>query len=185
MTKDFVTVATCQTAEEAHMLRNGLEAAGIRAFLSDELTTGMIWVLNNALGGVKVQVAAADVAAARAVLEAEPLTNEQLAEIEAPEADVSEECGDEASVVQSAADPAGDEFPPELPGDVLARRALVAAILGFYLCPPLLHFYSLWTLLKLGFSDHEVSPAGNRKQIGAFIIDLGVLAVLFMIIRFL
>lgn len=54
MSTDFVTVATTGTLTEASLIRNQLEAEGIRVFLSDEATVGMAWYLGNAIGGVKV-----------------------------------------------------------------------------------------------------------------------------------
>jgi hypothetical protein len=53
----MVTVANCNLAAQAHAMRMRLEAAGIPVFLADELTIAMDWLLSNAIGGVKVQVA--------------------------------------------------------------------------------------------------------------------------------
>ena len=52
----MVTVARLETPEEAHLLRNYLEAEGIAAFLYDEYTVQVAWYLSNAIGGVRVVV---------------------------------------------------------------------------------------------------------------------------------
>jgi hypothetical protein len=60
-------------------------------------------------------------------------------------------------------------------GDKLASRAFRAALLGIFICPPLLHLYSLWLLLKLSQQEVDASPAGQRQAHAALIIDLLVL----------
>jgi Putative prokaryotic signal transducing protein len=64
----FVTVATFWNPVEAHVLVTRLEGAGVRAFVMDEETVAMDWLLANAVGGVKVQVAERDLERARQVL---------------------------------------------------------------------------------------------------------------------
>src|SRR5437763_808572 len=56
MADKLVTIATYSTPEEAHVAKNALEAAGIPTFFADEATVGLEWILNNALGGIKLQV---------------------------------------------------------------------------------------------------------------------------------
>jgi hypothetical protein len=64
----LVTVASFSTSPQAHACKLRLEAAGVRAYLADDNLIAMDWLLSNAIGGVKVQVADADVARARTVL---------------------------------------------------------------------------------------------------------------------
>jgi hypothetical protein len=66
--EQMVTVAQCNLAAQAHAMRMRLEAAGIPVFLADELTVAMDWLLSNAIGGVKVQVAERDVPRAAEIL---------------------------------------------------------------------------------------------------------------------
>jgi len=61
-------IAKYGTPEEAHLLRNRLEAAGIRVFLDGETTAAWAWHFANALGGVKLLVPEEDLEAAREVL---------------------------------------------------------------------------------------------------------------------
>src|SRR5262245_3733301 len=55
--QDLVTVGTFRDLPEAHALKMRLEAAGIPAYLADAELVAMDWLLSNAVGGVKVQVA--------------------------------------------------------------------------------------------------------------------------------
>lgn len=65
---DLVTVGRYRDSPEAFVARVVLEDAGIECFLRDENTVGMNWLLSNAVGGMRLQVAAKDEAAAREVL---------------------------------------------------------------------------------------------------------------------
>jgi hypothetical protein len=66
--EDFVTVATYWKPSEAIVARSRLEAEGIRAYLADEQLIAMDWLLANAVGGIKLQVAQHDQERAREVL---------------------------------------------------------------------------------------------------------------------
>jgi hypothetical protein len=56
MTGSFKVVAKYGTPEEAHLMRNQLEGAGIPAFLDGEAMAGLGWHASNAMGSVKVLV---------------------------------------------------------------------------------------------------------------------------------
>lgn len=60
MSTELVTIAAFNTPAEASIVRNQLEAAGIRCFLADKATMNMSWHLGVAVGGVKLQVAKQD-----------------------------------------------------------------------------------------------------------------------------
>lgn len=87
-----------------------------------------------------------------------------------------------ASLISSDAAPApanqqgkGDEEEEEYritwSADDYAARAWKAAIIGFFALPPVLHFYSLWCLIRLFSMDEDLSPSGTRKLYGALAID--------------
>jgi len=65
---DLATVGRYRDSPEAFVARAVLEGAGIECFLRDETTVGLDWLLSNAVGGMRLQVAAKDEAAARDVL---------------------------------------------------------------------------------------------------------------------
>jgi hypothetical protein len=179
--KELVTLATFQTPEEAYLVKNVLEEEGVRAYLSDEATVGLNWALNNALGGIKLQVAAGDVERARQVFRDRP------AEGPVPVAD-EPEAGDRsaqepwlagASVEEPEGDSAEeDEEPPTPSGDEQAARALRAATIGLLICPPLLHVYSLVLLIQLSLSGAQLSPSGKRRRLAAFLIDAGLCSLI-------
>jgi len=72
--KVMITVGTFSKPEEANLLRSRLEAAGIPAFVRDELTVQMYWLYSNALGGVRVVVPDHHVEAAREIVALPPVT---------------------------------------------------------------------------------------------------------------
>jgi ribosomal protein S27AE len=65
----MATVGTFSKPEEAQLLRSRLEAAGIPAFVRDELTIQMNWLYSTAIGGVRVEVANEHLEAAREILD--------------------------------------------------------------------------------------------------------------------
>jgi hypothetical protein len=64
----MVTIRTCSTLPEAHLLQSFLGGSGIASFLPDENTIQMDWLWSNAIGGVRLQVAEADAERANALL---------------------------------------------------------------------------------------------------------------------
>ena len=65
----MITIARFDNIMEASIARARLDAEGIAAFLADEHTVSMNWLLSNAIGGVRLQVADEDAAHALTVLE--------------------------------------------------------------------------------------------------------------------
>jgi len=65
---NLVTVAEFSQAPEAYVAKGLLEAEGIWAFVADEYTVTANWLYSRALKGVKLQVRASDLEAARRVL---------------------------------------------------------------------------------------------------------------------
>jgi hypothetical protein len=167
----LVTVATFATAVEADLARNLLAEEGVAAYLECGALVEMVWMLGNAVGGVKLQVAEDDVPRAREILD------RTAGAIEAAPAETDYGDRDEPQL---------DEEPaPELPGDLLATRAWRAAVIGLFACPPLLHFYSAWTLLRLSFSGQPLSPAGTAKFYLALVLDVAVCAAVGVFIAML
>lgn len=62
------TIRRYRDQAEALLARSALESAGIGCFLRDENTIRMDWLWSNLMGGIRLQVADTDVAAAEAVL---------------------------------------------------------------------------------------------------------------------
>jgi hypothetical protein len=81
----LVTIASCSLPAEALAMRLKLEDAGIPVFLADEYTVVMDWLLSNAIGGIKVQVADHEALRARQILGLDIPEEEEMAEEEEPE----------------------------------------------------------------------------------------------------
>lgn len=82
MPEKLVTLTTFSSPVEAQMAKNLLEAHGIVAYLADEETVGMYWLLGNAIGGVKLQVADSDLERAADTLETRGQRNAPVPEPE-------------------------------------------------------------------------------------------------------
>ena len=54
---------------EAHLVKGGLESAGIECFFDDDNIVRMDWFISNAVGGIKLLVRPDDFAAAKEILE--------------------------------------------------------------------------------------------------------------------
>lgn len=67
--EDLITLATFSHPTEADPVVAWLESEGIECFLTNEHTVTMNWLYSNAIGGVGVQVKAADVEQANEILQ--------------------------------------------------------------------------------------------------------------------
>ena len=157
MSLKLVTAVTCPSSIEANIVRNYLEAGGVRAFLADDATIGMAWHLGTALGGVKVQVAEEDADRAAELLDADR---------DDPIGDAEQD-----STIDAEDDEDVDE-PPAAVQDEVVARALRAAFFGL-MFPPL-QYYAVWLLLTLP-SDGERLTKRNQRRVYlvlAFIVPL-------------
>ena len=60
-TPSFVTVASFETSLAAWIYRNRLANQGLNPIIVDEHTVNVYWLYSNAIGGVKVQIPAAEI----------------------------------------------------------------------------------------------------------------------------
>lgn len=141
MNTNLKTITVVQTPAAGQILRAHLESAGIDAFLADEATGGMAWHLNQAIGGIKLQVRPEDVEQARTILQ-------------------EEEQG-------SPEDPADDLTPTE--AEALALRAFRSAFLGLLLEP--LALYSLWLVIRVAGTGDTGQPGVRGKVAAALVLD--------------
>jgi len=166
MSDRLVTVAVFQTPVEATLARNLLDDAGIRSFLQDAEAAGMAWHMAGAYGGVKLQVAEADVDRAVSILEG----------VGGPESSVTEEGAAENP-------PPEPEFLTETEtGGVdalervltqrekLADKAFRGAVFGMIFCP--LQIWVFWLLLKVFLSNESLSDVKRWKAIFAAVFNL-------------
>jgi hypothetical protein len=66
---DLVTIATFPDGPEADLARQRLEFEGIRAFVLDEQSDGVMPFMISSTGGIRLQVAPEDASRAREILE--------------------------------------------------------------------------------------------------------------------
>jgi hypothetical protein len=175
----FVTVATFASVGEAEVARMMLEGHGVTCFLDGAELVNMVWLASNAVGGVKLQVAADQAAKAEQLLarrqRAHAVDDYGLATPQRPAHPAEPE--DETEVEP-------DEPTSADSADFLVQRAWRAALLGLVLCPPLLHLWSLLLLAEAATRETPVSGTHRGKMMGALAIDLAVLflgAVLYVI----
>jgi hypothetical protein len=171
MSDVLVTLATFNDTVEANLAKNYLEEAGFPAFLADEETVNMDWLLGNAVGRIKLQVGDRDAEAARTLLS-------QHGHLEAPAAIGPEEIRFESSQAgpspeseDQEEDQDADEFEPtQTTRDKNAERAFRGAIFGVLFFP--LQFYVFYLLLKVFISEEPLGDRARRKAIIAAIINL-------------
>jgi len=190
----LVTVATFWSSGEANLAKNRIEEAGLRVVITDDMTTGMDWLLTNAIGGIKLQVMEHDAEAALAALEVgEPATvddreverqpNEDEYGDASPEEDEPELAPSTPTRPVALARPElGDEVEVSSSRDETAERAYRAAVLGIVLFP--IEIYAFWLLIQVFISDEPLAPANRWKVTVAAIINLPVMFCLCMIARF-
>jgi hypothetical protein len=134
---ELVTIAVTQGSVEANVVKNYLAEAGIEAFLVDDEAVSMNWVMTNAYGGMKVQVAAVDADVAREALE------------------LKSEAGEHGEVWTSVSPSASlermpvDDEPEKEPSvrETNANRAFRAAVLGLLFWP--IELYAVYVLFKV------------------------------------
>jgi hypothetical protein len=132
MPDNLVTILDKATTEEAHIVKNLLEAEGIEVFLEGELSGGMLWAASPNIGNTKVKVKEGDYQQAIALVhETSPLEED-----EDPELHLAE----------------------ETPLDQMALRSFKAAVCGWFFIP--LTFYSAYLIVRVICDDGEMKKRG-------------------------
>jgi hypothetical protein len=165
MSGKLATVGTFSTSTEASIVRNHLEADGIRTFLADEAIVTVAWHLGTAVGGVKLQVAEDDVERALAVIESHGAASIAEGEwhSEQTDDDPQEELDD------------AKEHEIVSPVDDLVERALRAAGFGLLFLP--LQLYSLWLLTRIASNPDPLSHTNRRRAVATLILNLPIIVL--------
>jgi hypothetical protein len=101
----YETIATFETVVQAHVAKSKLESEGIQSFIRDEHIMGVNPLYSPAMGGVRLQVEAADSARAKLVLET-IVSVEELQELEKEALDSAlDSLGDESKRAYSGRPP--------------------------------------------------------------------------------
>jgi hypothetical protein len=167
---ELVTVRRFIDPIEASLAKNCLEEAGFEVFLADIETVTVAWQLSNALGGIKLQVAAPDAARARIVLrehldgsagEEGELIREAIASSPVTGGGLEESPPEDDGSEESEPEPTGREQE--------AERAFRAAVLGLLFFP--LQFYATYLLLAVLFSSETLAGRSRRRAFIAAAIN--------------
>ncbi len=165
MSNDLVTVATFANPVEANIAKNRLEASGVRAFLANEETVDMDWLLGNALGWIKLEVGEQDADAARAVLnQHHGLKASSAVEI----AEVSPAIAEAEPILEpdeedDQEEEEGGDFDPALTiRERDAGRAFRGAVLGVLFLP--IQLYVFYLLLKIFISEEPLGDRAREKR---------------------
>jgi hypothetical protein len=161
MARELVTVARFDIPAKAHIALNALEEEGIRCVIQDEQLVAMDYLLNLAVGGIKVQVWDEDAERAVALLEGLEPPRET-------DREDSDETGgdDERKVPLDREEPAGrieQTGPGAARSDLLAddtrdryaRRAILSALGSILMAP--LAFVTAYFLLMTAFTEGRLS----------------------------
>jgi hypothetical protein len=148
MARDLVTIARFDIPAKAHIARNALETARIRSVIQDEQLVAMDYLLNLAVGGIKIQVWEEDAERAVAVLESSERGDRAETAVEAEGS-----FGDEPESVETDA----AQQLLENPRDRYARKAMWAALCSVLIAP--LALYTGYLLLMTMFSEGTLTGA--------------------------
>lgn len=179
MNEALTTIASFSTVEEAALAKNKLTEAGINTYLDGENTVFLFWCLDNALGGIKLQVSEQDAEAACEILEEhdgiEELERESLAE------ESSEDCRADA-LLETTQTPQEDEPEPN-PREKNAEQALRLSLLMMLFAP--FQFYTFWVIYKVYLSDEPIRPRYIRKTLLAVCISITILLNFGLLVKYM
>lgn len=161
----LVCIAKYPLAMPAHLAKEALEAEGIRACVDGQTLNESLWHLGPTITGVKLLVMAEDVERAQALLK----------DIE--ETDFGE-AFDDAEEDEDEEESAADSLAVISPREEATRRAWYAAVLGLFLCPPLLQIYSLCVLFRHGLLVSDSDAPADWRINAALVIDLATLGLM-------
>jgi hypothetical protein len=162
---NLITMATFDDAVAAALAKNYLESEGIPALLHDESSVATDWLLSNAIGGIKLQVALHHLERAEFLLErisgrnrADNLPHEEAM----PEAIAAP---DKAAQIRAKQQEMEEEQRAEeidrMPCNLLVDRLFRATVMGFLFIP--LQFYAIWLLLQAFGALDDVDPRRRWK----------------------
>jgi hypothetical protein len=169
---NLVTVATYTEPTQAHLAKQHLEEEGVRCYLADDSTTGMDWLLGNAIGWIKLQVMENDAERATGIL----LRLSPGDQAEEPPSTAITEAGPRGEPPP----PREEEEEPENERSKQATRAFRAALLGLFFCP--VEFYATYILVDVWGSDEPLDDRARRHATYASLINVPFMAAVVLIV---
>lgn len=145
----LVTVATFQEAASAGLAQSQLQSEGIPAYLADAEILTTDWLLNNAIGGIKLQVAEEH--------------EQQARELLAIDTDPAAQAAQEKELIALADDQSADlaEEPELNSREELAERIFRGGIASLVFPP--LAFAILWYVVVFYRSSKPANPQALNK----------------------
>lgn len=175
MDDELITVATFGDALTAEMARNRLEVEGIRAMVMDRETSAMAWHLTQAIGGVKLLIAARDEDRAIEILDHFRHHSEVDHSAEESEAIVAPETRDKLMAQQTETQAivasenvdkvlpvfTDEEEDPPTERELDAERAFKAQIFAFLFFP--IQFVALIYIIQVAASGQRLEGRPRRQ----------------------
>ena len=184
MSDETVVLNTYFSEVQAQLDRNRLTEAGIESVLDGGSAATMLNYMGSGVAQVRLMVHEEDAERALEVLEAGAieLSSDALEEPELPQGIQPDTSVDKKIIPAIDEDEEiKDDVDPEDP-EYLARRAFRAALLGFFLCPPFGHVYSLTLIVLCAQAEKKFTPKARWLLVYAGLLDLlafGVLGFIF------
>lgn len=169
MSDDLVTAAVFGDQTQAVAARLHLEAAGIPAFLADELVAGSIFLWSPAVGGIKLQVPESRLNEAIRLLD-EQMPNERgstdWSKVDVGDPEIDETATAESAQELSDANHVADTAPEVAAGDLTLREQQAEVIyrgwlFGLFVFPVL--FFMWWQLIWVALAPERLGEEYRRK----------------------
>jgi hypothetical protein len=194
---ELVTIGVYQSDVEANLVKNKLEAIGIKAYLAGEEAANMAWLYSTAMGGIRVQVAGSDAEDAASFLEEKPWHEDQSSPTSIATLKVLRPTAEDEDFAEKKGQRDASSFATmntlrqlELDDDdedekvVLsereknANRLVQAAIFGLVFWP--LEIYACWLLLKVYVSSEKLEgrPLKNAWVGGGIALAISMILLL-------
>lgn len=187
MSVRLVTVATFDMPHKADLAKAALEEAGIPAEVNDREVVAMDWLLLNAVGGIKLQVAEEN--AERAVAVIEPFTRpgafeQPVSDEELERQALAEPTEDEVRASRAAADGDAPSGPaePESDRERQASRALWWMVGGLFCLPA--WAVGMYYVLSAAFGSGRLSANGRiNLRVAGVLAGVTTLLIVLMMTR--
>jgi hypothetical protein len=193
--KDLKTIAEFPEANQARIVSNYLASEGIRAWLSNETIVTNDWLIGNAIGNVRLQVADVDVEQALKLIEEKPqiglhelskiALNEDREEPSGPLFDFIYPEGHESCHTESESE--SDLYQPveaELalnPREVMVDRAFRASFI--FIAVFILSPFLTWMLIDIYTSKDPLSQRHRRRLFWATLLHIPAMVVFILFLR--
>lgn len=168
MSNDFQTIATFWNPNEAQLAKALIEVEGIQVVLMGYEAISTDWLLNNAIGGVQLQVPQDQVKKAVSILEdSGPFGRRSLTESSGERIPVEDEDNHNSDDIVETTK-GQDRHPNAAPIEKSIERFANTSVLCWLFFP--LSLYAIWLMLCILFRSGDIDAYFKRKFFGAVAI---------------